>query len=68
MMAGLSKGALTLSKKQYSIEFKREVIRQALLTKSPGSVARKHQLNSFIIYRWVKEYKEGKYNSVPSNY
>ncbi|WCK53568.1 transposase [Aneurinibacillus sp. Ricciae_BoGa-3] len=51
-----------MSKKQYTIDFKREVIRQALETKSPSSVARKHHLNSFIIYRWVKEYKEGKFN------
>ncbi|WP_442870380.1 transposase [Aneurinibacillus sp. Ricciae_BoGa-3] len=51
-----------MSKKQYSIEFKCEVIQKALQTKSPSSVARQYRLNSFIIYRWVKEYKEGKYN------
>ncbi|WP_442870396.1 transposase [Aneurinibacillus sp. Ricciae_BoGa-3] len=51
-----------MHKKHYTVEFKREIIRQALETK-PSSVARKHQLNSFIIYRWVKEYKEGKFSS-----
>ncbi|WP_442870422.1 transposase [Aneurinibacillus sp. Ricciae_BoGa-3] len=64
MMAGLSKGVFILTRKHYSLDFKREVIRQVLQTQSPSSIARKHQINSFIIYRWVKEYKEGKYNSL----
>ncbi|ERI09798.1 transposase [Aneurinibacillus aneurinilyticus] len=51
-----------MKRKKYSFEFKCEVVKQALEEQSLGSVARRHQLNSLIIYRWISEYKQGKYN------
>ncbi|MED4727083.1 transposase [Aneurinibacillus migulanus] len=53
-----------MKRKKYSFEFKCEVVKQALEEQSLGSVARRHQLNSLTIYRWISEYKQGKYNVV----
>ncbi|MED0677574.1 MULTISPECIES: transposase [Aneurinibacillus] len=49
-------------KRQYSIQFKHQVVKEALEVESLSIVARRHRLNSRIIYRWVREFKEGKYS------
>jgi transposase-like protein len=51
-------------KRKYSLDFKQKVIKQALEMDSIGKVARQNRLNSQIIYRWVKEYKQGKFNTL----
>jgi transposase-like protein len=33
-----------------------------LESKKPSDVARQYKINSRIIYRWIREYKQGKYN------
>ncbi|WP_081413230.1 transposase [Aneurinibacillus terranovensis] len=48
-------------KKQYSLEFKRQVIKQALEADSVGTIARKYQINSITVCRWIREFKQGKY-------
>ncbi|ERI11128.1 MULTISPECIES: transposase [Aneurinibacillus] len=50
-------------RRKYSLEFKREVVKDALVEKSLSLVARKYRLNSKMIYRWIHEYKQGKYSS-----
>jgi transposase len=49
-------------KKTYPLDFKREVAKQALETGDTNIVARKNKLNGKMIYRWIKEYKQGKYD------
>jgi transposase-like protein len=51
-------------KRKYSLDFKQKVIKQALEMDSIGKVARQNRLNSQIIYRWVQEYKQGKFNTL----
>jgi transposase-like protein len=51
-------------RKTYEQEFKCHIAKEALETKDVGALARKHTLNSATIYRWVKEYKKGKYGSL----
>jgi transposase-like protein len=43
----------------YSLDFKCEVIKQALEIKPLSLVARKYKLNTIIVSRWVREYKQG---------
>ncbi|WP_082129731.1 transposase [Aneurinibacillus tyrosinisolvens] len=47
--------------RKFSEEFKVQVIKETLEERSPSIIARKYHLNSNIIYRWMKEYKEGKW-------
>jgi transposase-like protein len=54
-------------KHAYPLTFKRKVIKQTLETQNPSKVARENRLNSQIIYRWIKEYKQGKYKDLFSN-
>ncbi|GEN36883.1 MULTISPECIES: transposase [Aneurinibacillus] len=49
-------------RRKYSVEFKRKVVKQVLEAEKPSHVARKHKLSSITIYRWISEYKQGKYN------
>ncbi|BAU26408.1 helix-turn-helix protein [Aneurinibacillus soli] len=49
-------------RRKFSMEFKLEVIKDALDLKSLSLAARKHRLNSKMIYRWVHEFKQGKYD------
>jgi transposase-like protein len=48
-------------KRTFSIEFKRRVITEALRAETFAMVARRFQLSSLTVSRWVREYKEGKY-------
>ncbi|MBN6187840.1 helix-turn-helix domain-containing protein [Aneurinibacillus sp. BA2021] len=49
-------------KRKYSREFKCKVVQQVLACNKPGSIARQHRINSITIYRWINEYKQGKYD------
>ncbi len=48
-------------RRQYPLQFKLQVVRQTL---EPGAsvsiVARQHNINSNVVFRWRKEYREGK--------
>jgi transposase-like protein len=65
MAAGLPKGETY--EKIYPLDFKREVAKQALEIGDTNIVARKNKLNGKMIYRWIKEYKQGKYD-IRANY
>jgi transposase len=49
-------------KRQYSVAFKRKVVR---LSFAPGSsvsvVSRRYDINSNILFRWRREYRQGKF-------
>jgi transposase len=54
-----------LPRKQYSIGFKREVVKQSFLRNaSIAAVARKHGINANILWRWRNEYEAGKFGAV----
>jgi transposase-like protein len=63
MMAGLPKGE-KMKRRTYSLIFKQEIAKQALEAERLSNVARKNRLNSKLIYRWVQEYKQGKYDAL----
>lgn len=50
-------------RRAYSQSFKYQVIQRALELQDLNKVARENRLNSRIIYRWIKEYKQGKYEA-----
>jgi transposase len=45
-------------------EFKIQVCKEAIDTGNAAVVARRYELSSNMVNRWVKEYKEGKYDNV----
>jgi transposase-like protein len=49
-------------RRTYSLDFKQKIIKQALEMENVSQVARRNRLNSRIIYRWIQEYKQGKFN------
>jgi transposase-like protein len=53
-----------MMRRTYSLTFKYKVIKQALETENPSKVARENKLNSLTIYRWIREYKQGKYEGL----
>ncbi|WP_047150381.1 helix-turn-helix domain-containing protein [Aneurinibacillus tyrosinisolvens] len=54
-------------KRIYSLEFKHNVIIQALETETFGTVARRFQLSSLTVSRWVREYRQGKHELLHAN-
>ncbi|MED0758540.1 helix-turn-helix domain-containing protein [Aneurinibacillus thermoaerophilus] len=56
-----------MMRRTYSLTFKYKVIKQALETENPSKVARENKLNSLTIYRWIREYKQGKYEGLVPN-
>jgi transposase len=50
--------------RQYSLAFKRKVVRMSF---APGSsvsiVARRHDINSNIVFRWRKAFRDGKFGN-----
>ncbi|GED17778.1 hypothetical protein AMI01nite_57690 [Aneurinibacillus migulanus] len=54
-------------RKSYPLLFKIQVIMDAMIYESNARAARKHQLNIMIVSRWVREYKQGKFDSYFNN-
>lgn len=58
--AGVRKGPSMAPRRQYSLELKLRVVKETL---APGAsvsiVARRHNINSNVVFRWRKEYREG---------
>ena len=50
--------------RRYSLAFKRKVVKESL---APGAsvsiVARRHDINSNIVFRWRKEFRDGKFGN-----
>lgn len=45
-------------------DFKIQVCKEAIDTGNAAVVARRYELSSNMVNRWVKEYKEGKYDNI----
>ncbi|MED0708231.1 helix-turn-helix domain-containing protein, partial [Aneurinibacillus aneurinilyticus] len=63
IVIGQYSGRGKIMRRHYSLHFKHEVIRKALEIKDYSLVARKYRISSLTIYRWLREYKEGKYKA-----
>lgn len=54
-----------LPRKQYSIDFKREVVEQSFeRNASIAAIARENGINANILWRWRHEYEAGKFGSI----
>ncbi|WP_161798233.1 helix-turn-helix domain-containing protein [Aneurinibacillus tyrosinisolvens] len=49
-------------KKYYPLEFKTKVAKEAIKSSCKSEIARQYHLSSIIVYRWIREFKEGKFN------
>jgi len=58
------KGADIMKRQRHSKEFKVQVVKEALDTGNKSLVARRYELSTNMVHRWVKEYKEGKFEEV----
>ena len=47
-----------MKRKQYSIDFKNQIVREVQETGSAAQVARRHDLAAKLVYRWVHETKK----------
>lgn len=50
-----------MTRKKYSVDFKQQVIQEALETGNFSVVARRHDLSASMVSRWVREHKKGKH-------
>ena len=56
-----------MKRKRHTQEFKDQVIREALETGNSALVARRYELSGSLVARWVREFKNGKYNAGGNN-
>jgi transposase len=50
-----------MQRKKYSPEFKQQVVKEAMETGNSAVVARRYDLNTNMVARWVREFKNGKH-------
>jgi transposase len=50
-----------MQRKKYSPEFKQQVVKEAMETGNSAVVARRYDLNTNMVARWVQEFKNGKH-------
>jgi transposase len=53
-----------MKRTKYSNEFKVQVVKEALETRNKAAVARRYELASNMLHRWVKEYESGKWGVI----
>lgn len=56
-----------MCRKRYTQEFKDQVIKEAMETGNSAIVARRYELSGSLVARWVRDFKNGKYNANSSN-
>jgi len=49
-----------MQRKRYTEEFKQQVIKEAMETGNSAVVARRYELNTNMVARWVREFKKDK--------
>ncbi len=52
-----------MQRKKYTTEFKQQVIKEAMETGNSAVVARRYDLSTNMVARWVREYKQGKHRA-----
>lgn len=53
-----------MKRTRHSKEFKIQVCKEAIETGNTSLVARRYELSANMVHRWVKEYKDGKFDDV----
>jgi transposase-like protein len=53
-----------MKRNRYSQEFKLQVIKEALETGNKSAVARRYEIASNMLHRWIREYNEGQFGEV----
>ena len=56
-----------MTRKKYSVDFKQQIIQEALETGNNSVVARRHDLSTSMVSRWVREHKKVKYQPYTGN-
>lgn len=56
-----------MRRKRYTQEFKGQVIKEAMETGNSAIVARRYELSGGLVARWVRDFKNGKYNANSGN-
>ncbi len=54
-----------MQRRRYTEEFKQQVIKEAMETGNSAIVARRYDLNTNMVARWVREFKSSKYSHEP---
>lgn len=55
------------SQRNFSVEFKRQVIEELLSGESgPAQLCRRYHITSSLLYHWKKQYSRGKFNNEPT--
>ena len=55
------------NQRNFSIEFKRQVIEELLSGESgPAQLCRRYNITSSLLYHWKKQYSRGKFNNEPT--
>lgn len=57
-------GVEIMKRIQYLKEYKIQVCKEAINAGNAANIARHHELCPKMVNRWVKEYKDGKYNNL----
>ena len=50
-----------MKRNKHSKEFKLQVIKEAIETGNKAAVARRYELATNMLHRWIKEYEDGKF-------
>lgn len=53
-----------MKRQRYSTKFKVQVTKEAEEVGNASAVARRYELSNALLYRWMREYKEGRYDGV----
>jgi len=55
------------NQRSFSVELKRQVIRELLSEESrPAQLCRRYNISSSLLYHWKKQYSRGKFNNEPT--
>jgi transposase len=64
---GRRKDLAMRNQRNFSLEFKRQVIEELLSGESgPAQLCRRHNISSSLLYHWKKQYSRGKFNNEPT--
>jgi transposase len=58
------RGMPTMKRNKYSTEFKLQVVKEAMETGNKAAVARRYEIGSNMLHRWVREYEQGKFGEI----
>ncbi len=53
-----------MKRKKYSIDFKKQVVKEAKETGNLAAVARRHELSTTMVNRWKREVESGKHGEI----